>query len=438
VSERAKKLSFALASLISVWLSFGASFSAAEQADPEPPFYADYDIEEAPRVPPIRDYPPPGKGFSGPCGVAVDNQTGIFYVSDYYHRFVDAFAPSRDYLAHLPSDDPLNSPCGLVLDPQNGNLYVNYYHQGVARFAPSAFPTTKATSFGAKLTVDTGDSTGVALDPATGRVYVNDRTYVAVYEPSGAPVMVGTEPNKKPLRIGEGTGAGSLKNGFGVAVLGTKGWVFVPDAADRTVKVYDPEVDPETPIHTIDGHELPTGGFILLRDAAIAVDQETGLVYVSDDIQPEYFERPEAAIYAFDEIGVYTGRLRYNIVNARPPGLAVGSDNVYVTSGNGEGAFVSIYAAGAVGKGTALCAVGGACPPSPTAVLAPDQPAALGLPVQNSLPPPLAITVNSTAAVESAPIPRIDGQASESRRAECRRTKGRNAKRCRRPFRSRR
>jgi hypothetical protein len=155
----------------------------------------------------------------------------------------------------------------------------------------------------------------------------------------------------------------------------------VADAGDNTIKVFNPAIDPDNPIQTIDGHETFPGQFFSLADSALAVDQKTGRVYVSDDLQPQYFERPEAAIYAFEADGSYTGRLERNVVDARPPGLAVDNSissrqgRVYVTTGNTEGAFIYAYGPFEVSKSAGVCAFGGACPeigpPSPPATLQP-------------------------------------------------------------------
>ena len=328
----------------------------------------------APASPPLAGFPffgtgkgetPPPGGFEGPCGLAVDS-LGDFYLADYYRHNVDVFSSSRSYLAQLSKEDPLDGPCGLALG--GSALYVGNYHGDVVKYAPSSFPPGSKTTWGAGLAIDPGPATGVAVDPASGEIYVDDRTYVAVYEPSGAPVEVGGEP----LRIG----LGSLQDGYGVAVSGapsTAGYVYVPDAATNAVKVYDPATDAASPIAEIDGHETPEGKFASLRDAAIAVDDSTGPsageIYIADDLQPAFHEHPEAAIYGFAPSGAYAGRLERNVIDARPPGLAVDGSatatrgRVYVTSGNSEGAAVYAYAPGSLGsvevKATAFAAAAG-------------------------------------------------------------------------------
>jgi hypothetical protein len=324
-----------LGSLCAILIALGAAAPAQGAAD-DPLFI--FTPEPTPFTPPE---PPPVDYFEGLCGLAVDS-AGNFYVSDYYHDAVDVYTPSTNYTTQLAINDPLDGPCGIGLD-SGGRLYVNGFHRDLMRFTPSSFPPTAGTGFGAGTVIDPVDSTGVAVDLATDDVYVNDRTYVAVYSSSGAPVLDGGVP----LKIG----LGSLGDAYGLAVSG--GRVYVPDAADDTVKVYDPAISKVSPVAVIDGHGVAAGHFTSLRDAAIAVDRVSGKVYVADNLQPQFTEEPEAAIYVFSAAGAYLGRLRDNVVDGEPPGLAVDNSaqttqgRVYVTSGNTEIASVYAYGPGA-------------------------------------------------------------------------------------------
>ena len=101
--------------------------------------------------------------------------------------------PPHDRLLHLRRRlhrtaervDPLDGPCGLALDSA-GNLYVNNYHRNVRKFSPSFVPGP---------IIDAAQHpTGVAVDPATGDLYVNDRTYIASYQ---APVESARNRSRK-------------------------------------------------------------------------------------------------------------------------------------------------------------------------------------------------------------------------------------------------
>lgn len=384
---------FGIAALCAVALALGLGSSSAQGKDAFDPlleFYASVAREGKGPA-----YPLGGVGFEGPCGLAVDVK-GNFYVSDYYHAAVDVFTPFPKYLTQLFGDAAAADPCGLAVDA-GGGLYVNNYHRDVVRFLPSAFPPASTTTYGAATVIDSAHPTGVAVDRSTGRIYVDDRTYVAVYEPSGAPVL----DEGVPLRIG----LGSLGDGYGVAVSEASGLVYVPDAEDDTVKIYDPGGDTENPVE-LDGHETPEEQFVSLRDSAVAIDQASGLVYVVDDLQPAFDERPEAAVYAFEADRTYAGRLKYNIVDARPAGLAVGGGRVYVTSGNSEDAVVYAYTAGALTPSVFPAPGGGVSTASP---LAPEQ----------AVPSPASAGA-AAASTELASPPALFRPAGRSRRPHAR------------------
>jgi DNA-binding beta-propeller fold protein YncE len=317
------------------------------------------------------EHPPLREFLEDPCGVAVGS-AGQLYVSDYYHDAINSASSSGALGGKLiKAVEPLDGPCGLALDPA-GDLFANNYHRNVVEFSPG---------FSAAGVIDSEHPTGLAVDQATGNLFVDDRTYVAEYE---APVY----PGEAPIKIGEG----SLGDGYGLAVSGfpaTAGDLYVADAATDTVKAFDPAAaEPDEPIAVIDGHGTPEGGFVSLRDSALAVDDSNGHLYVLDDLQPLFTEHPEAALDEFDPEGAYQGRLPKapTLIDSGPSGVAVdnsggpGEGNVYVTSGNGEKASLNGYgpssgaaaiqaplAPGAPGAGGAGSSFVLAPPPGPAA-----------------------------------------------------------------------
>jgi DNA-binding beta-propeller fold protein YncE len=322
-----------LGAVCAALLSLGGA-SLAQGAAPEPDFVL---------FPHLLEQLPPQPDLQDPCGVGVDT-SGSFYVSNYYRHTIDIFSPAFSFMTQVFNIDPLDGPCGLALDT-TGRLYVNNYHRNVEKFIPSPFPVIKTTSYSPAGIVDSSHPTGVAVNTATNNVYVNVRTHLTAYGPTGTPLLDGSEP----LRIG----VGSLGDGYGLAVSrfsATNGRIYVPDHADETVKVYDPLIDIDDPVQTITG---PPGGFGSLRDSAVAVDRVTGEIYVADTLAyPQFTERPEAAIHVFGPTGTYKGRLKYNVVDSSPPGLAVDNSTgvkqgrVYVTSGNSIEASVYAYPPG--------------------------------------------------------------------------------------------
>jgi DNA-binding beta-propeller fold protein YncE len=264
--------------------------------------------------------------FEDPCGVAVDS-SGRVAVADYYHNAIEFFSPQlHDYLNEIAGEDPTGGPCKLAFD-NAGDLYVNNWHQDVERYALS--------SNGGATVIDPNPATGLAFDPKTGNLYVDQRTFVAEYQ---TPV----QPGETPIKIG----LGNLADGYGVAVSdypATAGYLYVPDAATGTVKVYDPASDPTNPVATLSGSATPQEGFRDLVNSEVAVDASTGHVYVLDDID-HLAEKPEAVIDEFNAGGDYRGQITA-IVDAGPSGMAIqeSTDRLFLTSGNSEHGSLLIF-----------------------------------------------------------------------------------------------
>ena len=281
--------------------------------------------------------PEPGN-FGDPCGVAVYPASGAILVSDYYHDSIDSFKSEGGWIGNIGGIAPGNGPCGLALSP-SGEIYANIWHSGVIRVSDGQV-------------IDDNASTGVAVDPGTGRVYVDDRTYVAVYEPSGEPVMFEGEP----LKIG----VGSLDKGFGLAVSNfgpTAGDVYVPDAGSETIKVYDPASSLTDPVREFDGAGTPEKRFVQLEDAALAIEQSTGNLYLAEQLVART-ESPPAVVYQLDRFGNYRGKLPHELVSGVPTGIAVDESSggsqgeIYVTTGDERNG--GVYAFGPVPPSVAI------------------------------------------------------------------------------------
>ena len=183
-----------------------------------------------PSLPPV---PPPTGYLNGPCGVAVDS-AGDIYVADHYHDVVQVFSPGFVYQGQLEVDDP----CYLALDSAD-RLYVGAFHGAVGRYGPGP-----PFDVGAPTQLDPGPVSGIAVDPATDRLYVNHRDHVSAYDSAGDPAPDGGGGD---LAIG----SASLQDGYGLAVSthpATAGWLYVPDASDDVVEVFhDPAPVPSPP-----------------------------------------------------------------------------------------------------------------------------------------------------------------------------------------------
>jgi hypothetical protein len=283
------------------------------------------------------------------CGVAL-GASGRVFVSNYYEHAVYLFVlnPSTgnyDYLSRIevpepplaPSGRPFDGPCDLAVD-SGGSLYVNNWHANVVRFTPTS---PGATAYGPAAVIDSNHPTGVAVDPLSDHVFIDDRSSVAEYE---------AEPTAGSLPLRR-LGLGAIGDGYGVAVSGfagapgfpsTAGRVFVADAADGTVKAFNPSGNPAEVVQTIDGDGTPQAGFNHLADTDLAVDSRDGHVYVVDNLQPG-LERPEAVVDEFSSLGHYRGPVSpgvatghpSEIVDAGPSSVAISaSGELFVTSGN--------------------------------------------------------------------------------------------------------
>jgi hypothetical protein len=328
-----------LGTLLAV-LAFAATPSGAAPGDPL------YIFSPVPPPPPAPPVPPPLGFFNGPCGFAVDSG-GRFWLSDHYHRAVDVFNSNVAYegqpLTAVGQPNPhtrtYDDPCGMDLDSA-GTLYLNNYHRNVARF-----PAPVSSGTGTVL-ANSQNATGVAVSPATDHAFVDLRDHVNEYDSSGAFV--------------QSIGSASLEDGYGIAVSGfpaTAGFLYLPDAASNTVKVYDPATDADDPIEEISG---PPGGFTSLADSSVAVDDATGQVYVLDNVQPANTEEPRGRVQLFGSNGSYTGHLKYDVIDGAPSGIAVDNtggltqSRVYVTSGNTHRGAIYAYAPGSAVTSTPL------------------------------------------------------------------------------------
>jgi hypothetical protein len=116
-----------------------------------------------------------------PAGLAVDS-SGDVYVADAAHQVIDEFAPSGAYIAQV-ADSTITSAGPIAVDP-SGNLYVaNSSLFGGSTVARCSSPPTPSCSV-----LDANGAMGVAVDPATGHVYVAESSperQIAEYDSAG-------------------------------------------------------------------------------------------------------------------------------------------------------------------------------------------------------------------------------------------------------------
>jgi hypothetical protein len=156
----------------------------------------------------------PAHSFADTTGVAVD-ANGNIYVSDLEHNVVDEFNSAGTYVSQIANAE-LQQPGGLAVDA-SGDLYVIDAGSRVVEFDP----------LGQLLgVIDTGALVAVATDNVSGDVYVAHRSEIFEYDSLGALVS----------RFG----ASFIGETTGIAVDGSTGEVFVPDAQHAAVTVFGP------------------------------------------------------------------------------------------------------------------------------------------------------------------------------------------------------
>jgi hypothetical protein len=165
-------------------------------------------------------------GFTEVCGVAVDIN-GDIYAEDYFNG-ISIYAPSGELITTVE----VETDCNLAVDSQ-GNVYINEFLGAVSKLTPSEFPVTSTTTYTPEGVVDAGPAWGVAIDPGTDHLYVDEHTQVAEYDETGE-------------RIGSAfgsTGPEPLVASEGVALNGATGQVYVSDALGaHRVQVFGPAI----------------------------------------------------------------------------------------------------------------------------------------------------------------------------------------------------
>ena len=204
---------------------------------PEPP---------PPRTPPLP--PPTGEYFEGPCGLAYDRAAVLRL----------RLLPRRDRRLHREHGVP--GPDCVEVDPLDGPCWARLRCLGESlrqQLPPRGQEVRLLSQLPGRPVIDTPTRPAVAVDPATGDVYVDERTQIAVYDPAGAPRwMVG-----EPLKIGWHARRW-LRPRF-LPISGHARSPLRPRRGDRHGQGLRPRAGPSAPVATIDGSP-PAGRLHLL------------------------------------------------------------------------------------------------------------------------------------------------------------------------------
>jgi hypothetical protein len=170
----------------------------------------------------------PAGGFSGPGGITVDQATGDVYVVDENHGVVDVFSAGGEYLRQIELGSIPGAYCvscarGVAVDDFNGDVYVASYGEVYEFDAAGVFVTAWTGANTTAGSFPRNEELGVAADNTNGDVFVSvpnfsehQRNAVDVFEPSGGYMtQLSHAFNSRP---------------FGVAVDQASGRVYVAES----------------------------------------------------------------------------------------------------------------------------------------------------------------------------------------------------------------
>ncbi|HET9591954.1 MAG TPA: hypothetical protein VFP17_03470 [Solirubrobacterales bacterium] len=180
-------------------------------------------------------------GLEEPTGVAVDSN-GAIYVSDNTANTIMVFAPTGELITKVSAGDPGN----LAVAP-DGTLYViEPFIRKVAKYSPSEFPVTGATTYtAAGAPIDSNETYGIGVDPISDNLYLTQleperfsRSRIAVYDEAGTLVETLAEPGEEGELFHEASG---------IAVNGATGRIYASTDDDTSggdfsqVRIFGPE-----------------------------------------------------------------------------------------------------------------------------------------------------------------------------------------------------
>jgi DNA-binding beta-propeller fold protein YncE len=171
--------------------------------------------------------------FEGPYGIATDS-AGSVYVDDYGVR-VEKFTAGGAYVSQFATGgDGPNTPEWLAIDSVDGYIYVDDTGGGVSRYGVNGSGATAFDPTNTGACHGTGASQGIAVDPATGDVYLSGSSEYVVDEYTSTGSCAG--------EIGhDGTpqsSAGYFLEPWGLAVDPSTGDLAVADERSNDVQVF--------------------------------------------------------------------------------------------------------------------------------------------------------------------------------------------------------
>jgi hypothetical protein len=179
-----------------------------------------------------------GTSFGPLAGIAVSTKGDLWVY--------DTNADMREFAQNGTFTTTWNSglgvtPAGIAVDSSE-TLYVVRGNPAVERLSSSGSDLGNVTGFPTEPTFN-GPTTGLAIDPASGDLYVDDGgTHVRLYANPSACVEQGNQGHEG-CTVLETFGSGDLTAANGVAVNGPSGRVYVSDP--DSVKIFDRATPPD-------------------------------------------------------------------------------------------------------------------------------------------------------------------------------------------------
>jgi DNA-binding beta-propeller fold protein YncE len=252
--------------------------------------------------------PATGSNLDGDLGVAVDNSGDVF-IADTRNDVVEEVTAAGDLsvltgktftsgtpTAGLATSSELNSPAGVAVDPATGDIFVaDTGNSLIEQVTPAGQLSTVAgrSGFGPPIAGPSFDSplngpSAVAVNPTNGIRYIADSTnnvIEAVNAGDQLVVMAGEVGKSGKPRPGFST-ISELKDPTGVAVDSTTGNLYIADSGNDTID----EVTPAGQLSIVAGVAgkagLPTPGPATTSDlkdpTGVAVNSSTGDLYIAD------------------------------------------------------------------------------------------------------------------------------------------------------------
>jgi hypothetical protein len=234
---------------------------------------------------------PPATKLQEPTALAIDHATGHVFVSDLSAGVIDVYGPSGTYLTQIGAGSLFAT--GVAVDEASGLVYAaDSFENAVLAYKPkgSGYELLSEWTGEALPAQEFGEITGLAVDnsasASAGDLYVIDAEdpelsvgVADVFKPNGPGPEEGAEGSL--VRV---LSAGKMEEPNGVAVDGASGKVYIADSAKGSVYEFSSTGAAEGKLN---GKGAPNGTFSGPEEeegnvSAVAIDPSTGDLLVAE------------------------------------------------------------------------------------------------------------------------------------------------------------